>query len=1212
MANNIGYSTIYGSTGSSSTPGPIGATGNTGPTGSTGATGATGIDTNYIVEVNVDSESNPPGFVSFILKNGAFFGSIGTIKGPTGVYPGVTASSIGSKIPILRGVSSGVTLEFYNFNAAGLMNITTDTDGSLKFSVNPNTTAGGISAGVIENTLVFAESKNHMMSTYLIPEGTTAGTRIGNTGHVYINFGGTTGGRGVVADISETLLTVGPIPRGERIVTTESFYQSSSTGITLDVSYATVYKLITPIGVNAFTTTNSQQSNGEIMSVTMIVEGDDVWNFPSNVYFDEESKPVFYPGTNILHMWKHYGDTYWKAHFTARGFGVSNVTDPGLKGSCCYSDADGTKHCEDYVTANYCLERSGTFESLTPCSKNSCIVSGDTGLYDGICCSEGKCIGDIDPDLCQTIGGYFISGITCGDYGVYPETDSTTNQDGLCYNKCKPSTICCKDGQCLGNLTKVHCEEILGGKIVFADNCTDASCCDLIKVNGACCIPQEDGNFDCVIVSTPYECNSELGGVFMGNNTNCVNNICCRVPIATCYECVQDATGCNCNEKPIYSGTCQSNGYLDNCSTCIAKQCYRCNCETGGCEQIEACTTCPPEYPNEGNCTTSPCNDIVKTCYGTCQNGVCPSETITLDSECDGNCQQLAESGILTNPEYIYDSCNCTDLSAACFWCFPVIDNSTTLRPTDNTRYEWLARAQRQAQAPYRSVLLVDPTTRDSLNSGLSGFTVESKAGNASVVNVDLSSGLSYYDEVWINDPGVDEVQSWTNTDPYHVTSVIGTFRCYYLGSYDYDAANAENNKQECLKKFGYEGDTQCKLCDPIEPITYKPNYYATTEVQINNVEPYSDVIRNGAYAPFPPLWGRISYAYSISSCGFGKFYKSTSNLRLLDDTAIIDLCVTTKNGNLKYYMYDVIQEYIASPIITSGSTNTNIQSKMGSAIAGMFGIPGLNSGVVATSPEIENCLNDGYLQYDPYLKGPGAIFPTYYGANMQSSNMKNCVDCYINNVGGWYLPAFSATISGDFVNPVYVSNPTNDVFDVFYPGHNVIHTSNGVGEVYYVRVGNNPFIPRGIFGRNLRYNLGIFASSTLFYNRTTDGSVNYTMNESDSISIPINFIDGYTVNGTPDECIPSTLGGQCPGLGCQTPNPTGNCQPQLGNNTGQNGDSGEYWTLTGGLIVRSLRSTSSPFTFKTSGPSQSRAVKIAEGICVDMVCPECYSYESC
>lgn len=1226
MTNSIGYSTILGITGNVSFVGPIGPTGSTGATGTTGTTGATGTDSNYITEVLIDDV----GFVTFKLSDGEFKG-IGTLKGPTAPYRGITAISLGSGIPILRGVSSGITLEFYNFKPQGLISIITDTDGSLKFSVNANTTAGGMSAGCIENTILFAESKNYTMSTYLIPEGTTSGTRVGNTGNVFINFGGLTGGRGVVADITESILSVGPIARGERAVTIEPFFQSGTSGITLDLSYATVYKLITPIGINSFTTNNSSQENGQIMSVTLIIEGDDVWNFPTNVYFDEESKPVFYPGTNILHLWKHYEDTNWKAHFTARGFGVSEVNSPGLRGSCCYSDSDGTKHCEDYVTANYCLERSGTFEALIPCNKNSCIVLNQE-IYDGICCSEGKCLNDIDPSLCQTIGGYFISGITCGDYPD-PIEEDPNNLNSLCYKKCSQATICCKDGSCLGNLTKIHCEEILGGKIVIANDCVEAKCCDHIKVNGACCIPEEDGTYRCEIVNSPYECNAELGGVFMGNNTNCVNNICCRIPIGTCYDCVQDATGCNCNPISIYSGTCESNNYNENCDSCVAKNCYRCNCTTNQCEQIEACNVCPDGY-EEGSCsqTSNPCGEITKTCYKSCQNNVCDSVTVTLDSTCEGNCQQLAESGIVGS-EYINDICNCSVLgNAACFWCFPWAGNESPdeadYNPENFTIFNWLNVVQRRSQAPYRSVILVNQEIIDSLESEtVQGFNINSKNGTKPVL-IDPSNGIKYYDEIWTftSIPSEDKVDSSLHRfGNYHVTSYIGRFRCYYIGQYDYNPTTPEDNRSNCLSAFGYSGEGQVTLCDPVPQVTYQPIFSEVTKT-VEKIEPYQEELDSGIYAPFPPVWGRISYARGFGSCGSGNYRKATTNLRLMNNTMITELCNAAKTGELKYYMDTIVQRYENTPVILRSNFRIAIKEALGNEI--------YNGGIVENSTEVvgEYCVNDEtsllpsttrYLKYDPYLMGPSSLtsLNPKYGANFAEVFMKNCCECSNNIHGGWYVPKFNAKISDDATIPDGVT-PIDNSADMYYPSQTLISGNNseyGTGEVYYTdtsfleSTGSTTLIPKGIFGRNLRYNLTSFNTSTLFRKRSDDSQV---MFQTSLVSIPIDYLVAWNIQN-PSTCNPGGQANWCPCISCDADAGSGeeDCSSISLGSVGAGGDAGENasaWS-SGGLIVPSI--LTSPFrsiSTTNSNQAQSKSVLLESGLCVDVLCPECYSYESC
>ena len=291
MANEIGFSTIYPSSGLGSA-GPIGATGATGANQSVrGSTGATGLDSNYITSVFVNQET---GRVEFRLSDGTVQ-SPGILQGATGIYAGVTAFSIGSGISILNGVCGGITLDFYNFRTDGLLGITYSTDGALVFTISANSGAGGISPYIENNRIVYAESKTTIMSTDLIPEASTGANRVGNNNYGYVNFGGETAGRNIVADIIESSLSVGPIERGEFTVNLSDFYSTGVEGITLDLSRATVYNLVTPLGIKAFTTSNiGSIPLGQIMSVKLIVHGEDIWNFTEDVVFDAESKPIFY------------------------------------------------------------------------------------------------------------------------------------------------------------------------------------------------------------------------------------------------------------------------------------------------------------------------------------------------------------------------------------------------------------------------------------------------------------------------------------------------------------------------------------------------------------------------------------------------------------------------------------------------------------------------------------------------------------------------------------------------------------------------------------------------------------------------------------------------------------------------------------------------------------------------------------------------------
>lgn len=1182
MTNDIGYSSIYPLY-ANAYSGPNGATGATGATGTPGSTGATGTNSNYISDVFVDKIT---GLVTFTFSDDTLDFTVGTLKGPTGTYAGLTATSVGGYIPVLHGVCGGITLDFYNFQTGGLIGTTTDIDGSLKFTISPNTTAGGISFSTENNRIVYVKENTYIMSTDLITDNTTSTSGIGNSVYPFINFGGETAGRNIVADITESVVTVGPVHRGEVIVNNQPFFNSTVNGLEIDLSYATVYKLVTPIGIASFNTNNSPIPTGQIMSVTLIIEGDDVWNFPdaTSVIFDTNSGGVFYPGTNIIHMWKSAEDIDWKASITARGFGITGTTNPGLRGSCCYFDADNTKHCEDYVTENYCIERNGTFEGMTPCNKNSCVVNSSEKIYDGICCSEGRCISDIDPSLCATIGGYFISGITCGDYGAFPDNDAD-NTTGLCFNKCKPSTICCKNGECFGQLTKVHCEEIIGGKIVYVNNCYEANCCDHIEVSGACCIPNPDGTFNCTIVSTPYECNTQLNGVFMGNNTKCENNICCKVPIATCNDCVLTPTGCNCIEKPIYEGTCTSNGYLESCTPCVKKQCFKCDCITNGCSQIEACVECPEGY-FEGNCTTEPCSNLSKTCYGQCINDECQSETIAV--ECTGKtCQQLADEGKLNNTALIYDHCQCGERHAACFWCFHRGDDM-------GPGYMY------NSQAPYRSVILVTPQVISSLDQGLP-TTIKPKSQVEQQVQFTFApdgTKIPFYTENWDNlNTGIS-----TGFGLNHILGLKGNFRCYYVGGYLYDPETPQQNRTNCLNKFGYT-DPTCKICDPVDEFKY--NETPTTRATVSSVEPYSDEIRAGLYAPFPPMWGRMTYSRGYVTCRRGEYRKKTYNLKLLKTSEILDMCVYARTGILSSYLENILTKYKQDNNIIYSNMTTALIESIGSAFVG-------DMSIVSSDVTEELCVRDEYLIYDPYRKGGNSI----YGIKLNPS-IKLCEQCIVN-VGGWFLQNYGqyATIQITTRPGAAGSIPNSE--DYFYPlpgDYNEPHfigVLSNVGEIYFRKPNQGFDFVRGILGRNLRYNLDIFRSSTVFY----DSNGAKTMGVDPTISIPIEFIDGWEVpeGGPKNPCLPlsNSDADQCGGL-CISggSGQVEECTITLGNYGGA-GSGGEaaYWTLNMGLIAPSLLNLEdNPFTFKST---TTKSVQISPGICVEMVCPECSMYESC
>jgi len=1228
MSNNIGYSSIYPASGAGSA-GPVGPIGITGPAQTIrGATGATGLDSNYITQVVVAED----GTVQLILSDGTST-SAGILQGATGVYAGLTATSVGGGYAILKGVCGGITLDFYNFRTSGLLGLTYDVDGTLRFTISANTTAGGISASTENNRIVYVKEKTYIMSTDLIPESTTVATRIGNSHYGYVNFGGETAGRNVVADITDSILSVGPIQRGEKIITLDDFYDVDTDGITLDVSRATVYQITTPIGIKGFR--YDTIPTGQIMSVTLVVEGDDVWNFPTDVVFDAESKPIFYPGTNILHMWRTNSDSVWRANFTARGFGVTEVINPGVRGSCCYIDIDGTKYCEDYVTQSYCDEREGTFEGLVPCNKNSCIVNNTGKDYDGVCCSEGRCISDIDPNLCQTVGGYFISGITCGEVGLYPDEDAENYSDpesdpegdksGLCYNQCKTPTICCRDGECLGNLTQEHCE-YLGGKIVFAANCFEASCCDHIKAPGACC-KQNGESYTCTDVETPFDCN-ESGGIYMGKNTNCSAINCdCNSKPNQCYRCTRGGNGCNCSPvTPDPGQSCSDLGYYSDSSCnneCNPVSCH--TCDGSDCTPIETCISCSGY--SSGSCAGSPC--ATKTCYKPCnQSNTCES----IDGNpIDSSCSQ-------SNPDYPNETCECTSVPenyTACFWCFP----DTTINPHTPGTIEWLNHASHAGQAPYRAVFLVSEEDNTKLTDSMIGTTSLSftlphpKFGTVTVQKDQLNfpNRSSYYIEDWsTRSAGTDIVPTGLSVvagTKAGVLSVSGKFYCSFVGSYA-STNDSNQNKISCLERFGYTTDGEkekCKLCDPIPEIKYKTRFDSGNTITLNKFEPYYAELNSGLRAPFPPIWGRITYVKDYISCRNGKFLKETSNLSLLSDADIRPMINEFYGGSGKYWWYSAYYDRFYSTPNQSGPSKNISRSSMRKAMQFQVGtnFPADLQSIAVDANPTEPCITPDsvYLEYDPYKVG----LQNYYGAAYGSNDLPDEASCTLK---GYYLPSSVSWTSSIGLPPPGGALQQQLGLSYFYPPEDgpVSQTTanlQSVGEMYFKlpQATDSNLLQRGILGRNLRYNFDAYRTATVFYD--PPASINpgrQTMGFSDVVAIPISYQSGWDSGGSEPECGAGCVNPQCCPPNCLLPD--GGCRaPCLGVSDGAGGseDAGA-WILEGGWIAPSSMTTpdspgtGSPFRIQRDQTSNTlaKAVKIADGICVDMLCPDCYNYESC
>ena len=1286
MANEIGFSTIYPSSGLGSA-GPIGATGATGADQTVrGSTGATGLDSNYITSVFVNQDT---GVVEFGLSRG-ITQSPGILRGATGVYAGVTAFSLGSGTSILKGVCGGITLDFYNFRTDGLLGITYSTDGALVFTISANSGAGGISPYIENDRIVYAQSKTTIMSTDMIPEASNGTNRVGANNYGYVNFGGETAGRNIVADITESSLSVGPIERGEFTVNLSDFYITGVEGITLDVSRATVYNLITPLGIKAFTTNNiTEIPDGQVMSVTLIVHGEDIWNFPEDVVFDAESKPIFYPGVNILHMWRTNTDEYWRASFTARGIGAQprsdgKIENPGVRGSCCYFDVDGTKHCDDYVTQTYCTERRGNFEGLIPCDKNSCIV-GEEKEFDGVCCTEGRCVSDIDPSLCQTIGGYFISGLTCGQEGLYPDDNAENysvpgTKSGLCYNQCKTPTICCKNGTCLGQLTEAHCDYLGGITVRGANDCNSAKCCDHIIAPGACCTQTNTGAYQCTVVDTPYECNS-TSGIYMGKNTTCNvdEDICCTVANQlTCYECTGLSTGiCSCAPVSVNALSCEAAQLYtnpncdDNCQT---KTCHK--CEGIVCNQhfAECGDDCPQGF-ELGPCVASETCQTKK-CYARCVNNICQSSDITLELGSDTNtpCEELSTS-------FPNDTCDCVTVPpgneshVACFWCFPILLDSNILMNLDSAGNRLAAEPNigipdpgkvgqedphihqvwGGSQAPFRSVFSVSATMARELDTA-AGYaegntTILSQPNaNASTINITLPAGVNlngyslsrssdmlYYDETdlsqfnythigIINDPIGEVLSTRTSNNGEQERDI--NFRCYYVGSFEH-SADKPTARDKCLARYGYavEQRDKCLLCDPVK---YRILNSLGSADPDNGIEPYQDKIRNGFYAPFPPLWGRITYTDDRGTCNSQDYSSDTYNLNLFKFSNIRSIVTAFLLKRGKYWLNEFLTGYDSRPLTGANPENKELydglRTVMKEELLGSLGFTPQGS-IEPCVAEYSPTVPAERFNYDPYGLG-GSV--DYCSAYVFNSHWRCATDgfgicCSILDKG-WALPA-----PGLYPLPLPPVPGSEAVF--YYPldagGLSDLRIQS-VGERYLRKLNldtstNTPYV-RGIFGRNLRYNLDTFRTSTVFYHDQFDNDNNLilatTMKENPKIIIPIKSRHGWFAPGSVVSC--DRCGERC---GCEgdcvedistgfptclpwSPDSQTICRPWLAPDS----DDVETWSADEeSVIAPSTTQVGSPLTAPVQ-KSQifTKSVYITPGICVDMLCPDCNSYESC
>jgi hypothetical protein len=370
----IGNSIILGSSGLTGPTGPQGPLGVTGPTGPnsviSGPTGNTGV---YIVNVISDLANNT---ITFERSDGRASISLTGFTGPSSNISdlrGISSFISSNYFSGLSAVIGGNTFEFLGICGAGTLTSSLSTD-KKEILITSNSVLATPTYGVsAANFLVYT-------STF-----SATNTRIGITGGTspFLSFGLTahTGATGkdvsVYSDFSEKYygitfgITLGYSPAS--IALNSVIVGADSGGLRLDLRNYTTYKLTTPIGITSFIGDNKTNT---IQFYTMFIEGSDVWNFPSNVFFENSIAGIsgygFLDGMNIINMFSTNAGLTFNAAFVARGMGVDNKNSSFSEiGKCIFA---GT--CEDYVSKSYCAENEGVFTSNALCGFGSCCIGG--------------------------------------------------------------------------------------------------------------------------------------------------------------------------------------------------------------------------------------------------------------------------------------------------------------------------------------------------------------------------------------------------------------------------------------------------------------------------------------------------------------------------------------------------------------------------------------------------------------------------------------------------------------------------------------------------------------------------------------------------------------------------------------------------------------------------------------------------------------------
>lgn len=437
---NVG---LIGNTGPTGNEGPIGPTGNKGPTASNCSSGNTG---QYLQSISMSNDSIGSTLTYILSPSGVSYSVSGAeiFTGATllGNY-GISGSNIGS-VSLLQGISftgSGITNQaIFNFK-----NIISATSGiSVTFDSNfiyINATGGTYSSSSTINGLAYYNTLTNITTTNpnISGIGFTSDVYYGIT-KTYLHLNGISGSTNSISVFTKKL-TVPKTLVGQNY---------------LDLSLGGIFNIKTPYGFHGFTgIVGASGSTGNILSATLIIENDNIWNFPQNVFFRSD-EAYLSCGTSVIGVYSTNNGATWNANFFGRGYNIEVCFPAKIMGSFTTYNTNYTiSGCTDYIAFND-VQRTGPFDLFCPLQ----ICSSKLGF----CCIKGKCNQNVPQHLCLKYGGRFHGTTSCA-------------APGFCFDPCGGGITgsCCFGITCENRYTEQECLS-RGGIFKIGVSCTSTLC----------------------------------------------------------------------------------------------------------------------------------------------------------------------------------------------------------------------------------------------------------------------------------------------------------------------------------------------------------------------------------------------------------------------------------------------------------------------------------------------------------------------------------------------------------------------------------------------------------------------------------------------------------------------------------------------------------------------------------------------------------------